>query len=81
MLAKEFVKLAKIVNDKKVNEAFKAGFVDLATRYLADVYEQKANEAYAKRVCRPWHTDAPSKEIEEEYWKISLNLRKACIKA
>lgn len=81
MLVKEFMELAKAINDPKVNDAFNAGYIELSARYLADVYESMAHEAYAKRVYRPWHTDQPSEEIERNFWKISLRLRNACIKA
>lgn len=81
MLVKEFMSYVKEANNAKVNETLKKGYVALAAQYLADVYEDMASEAYAKRTIRPWHVDAPSKEIEEEYWKISLDLRRAIIKA
>lgn len=63
------------VNDQRIIAAIDGGYVVASALYLADFFDGKASEAYAHRVCRPWHTDHPSKTIEENYHKLACEMR------
>lgn len=63
------------ISDKRITDAIAGGYVTASALYLADYFDAKASEAYAKRVCRPWHTDTPDKSVENTYHKVACEMR------